>query len=200
MSNVPNTIALQSIADGALEVAADHRNNYAAIQTAVNALIAALSGGSAGQVLEALTTSTVDWNGGTYQAYVPTWAASGTAVAIGNATAVGRFARLGKMVHAYGQINFGSTSTFGTGSYSFALPVAANAAHVAAGGNIGHAQLNDISAGAGDFAVVEAVSSAAMQIITDATYLGTRSAITNTSPWTWAVSDILSWNILYEAA
>lgn len=46
MPALPGTIALTNIADGASIVAADHRNNYAAIQAAVNALIALFSNGS----------------------------------------------------------------------------------------------------------------------------------------------------------
>lgn len=61
MTVVPNTIALATIADGALEVAVDHRNNYAAIQAQGNGLVADLSGGSAGQVLKALSSSAVAW-------------------------------------------------------------------------------------------------------------------------------------------
>jgi hypothetical protein len=63
MSGLPSSLALNNIADGSNIVAADHRNNYAAIQAAVNALIAALGGGSAGQVLQALTSSSVAWGG-----------------------------------------------------------------------------------------------------------------------------------------
>jgi hypothetical protein len=58
MPLLPGSLALASIADGSLIVAADHRNNYAAIQAAVNALIADLGAGLAGQVL-GLSPSTV---------------------------------------------------------------------------------------------------------------------------------------------
>lgn len=69
MSALPNSLALVAIQDGALEVAADHRNNYAAVQAAVNALIAALSGGVAGQVLESAGASSVAYayQGGVYR-------------------------------------------------------------------------------------------------------------------------------------
>jgi hypothetical protein len=46
MSVLPSSLALTNIADGSNIVAADHRNNYAAIQTAVNALIAITSNGN----------------------------------------------------------------------------------------------------------------------------------------------------------
>lgn len=62
MTAIPNTVALANIADGSNIVAADHRNNYAAIQTAVNGLIADLSGGTAGQILKALSSSSVGYD------------------------------------------------------------------------------------------------------------------------------------------
>lgn len=48
---VPSSLALTNIADGASAVAADHRNNFTAIQTAVNAIIGFLAGGSTGALL-----------------------------------------------------------------------------------------------------------------------------------------------------
>lgn len=62
MSNpLPASLALANIADGAAIVAADHRNNYTQIQAAVNALVAALSGGTAGQLLSAADGSDVQY-------------------------------------------------------------------------------------------------------------------------------------------
>lgn len=58
MTALPSSLALASVADGSNIVAADHRNNYAAIQTAVNAVIADLGAGAAGQVL-GLTPSAI---------------------------------------------------------------------------------------------------------------------------------------------
>jgi hypothetical protein len=46
MSVLPGSLGLTVIADGSLAVAADVRNNYTAIQTAVNALIAILANGN----------------------------------------------------------------------------------------------------------------------------------------------------------
>jgi hypothetical protein len=199
MTAIPNTVSLTNIADGSNIVAADHRNNYAAIQTAVNGLIAALSGGSAGQVLEALSSSSVDWNGGVYQAYVPTWTASGTAPAIGDAAVTARFARLGKFVHAYGRITFGAGSTFGTGNWSFALPVAASASAITAQLS-GPVFLYDSSANAMGLAFVSITGALVMTTEYPATWLGTFTQAGQLTPWTWAAGDILEWNILYEAA
>lgn len=62
MSNpIPSLLALTSIADGSAQQASPIRNNYSAIQSAVNELIAALSGGASGQMLEAADASDVQY-------------------------------------------------------------------------------------------------------------------------------------------
>lgn len=43
MPTVPSTISLETVEDGSTIVASEHRNNYSAIQTAVNALVAVLA-------------------------------------------------------------------------------------------------------------------------------------------------------------
>lgn len=51
MATLPNALSLTSIADGAPVIAADPRNNFAAIQTDVNALLTILGSGVTGQML-----------------------------------------------------------------------------------------------------------------------------------------------------
>jgi uncharacterized protein affecting Mg2+/Co2+ transport len=58
---VPSSLALITVAPGAPILSADHRTNYSDIQARVNALITALSGGVAGQVLQAAGASSVQW-------------------------------------------------------------------------------------------------------------------------------------------
>lgn len=60
MPALPASLALTTIAPGAQILSADHRNNYAAIQTDVNSLITTLGGGVTGQVLAGNGT-TVSW-------------------------------------------------------------------------------------------------------------------------------------------
>jgi hypothetical protein len=55
--------------------------------------------------------------------YTFAWASSGTAPVIGNATTVARYRLQGNVVHYELSIKFGSTSTFGTGNYTFGLPI-----------------------------------------------------------------------------
>ena len=58
--------------------------------------------------------------------YTPTWTAATTNPSLGNGTLVGQYRRVGR--HVFGTINFtaGSTTTFGTGSWSFGLPFPAS--------------------------------------------------------------------------
>ena len=58
---VPNNLALSVINTNDTAQSAPLRNNYAAIQTAVNQLIACLSGGTAGQRLSAVDGTDVQW-------------------------------------------------------------------------------------------------------------------------------------------
>lgn len=61
MPDIPNTIALSSPADASTILASDRRNDATTLQTAVNALIAALSGGASGKALIATDTDTVSY-------------------------------------------------------------------------------------------------------------------------------------------
>lgn len=57
--------------------------------------------------------------------YVPTWVASGTAVAMGNSTLTGTYKFEGRSVVVRFYFTAGDTgTTFGTGTYSWALPLA----------------------------------------------------------------------------
>jgi hypothetical protein len=135
-----------------------------------------------------------------YIAYTPTWTASGTAPAIGNALVTGRYVQIGKLVHCYGRVSFGSTSTFGTGTYSFALPVTASASVSGGASHLGVAFIYDNSANASTLPQIYALTATTMSFEYAATYLGANAGITNTTPWTWAVNDQIAWNFVYEAA
>ncbi len=53
----------------------------------------------------------------------PAWTTSGTQPAIGNGTRITRYKQVGRICHFRIGFKFGSTTTFGTGQYSFGLPV-----------------------------------------------------------------------------
>ena len=134
----------------------------------------------------------------TYSAYTPTWSSGGTQPAIGNAQVVARYAQIGKVVHAYGSITFGSTSTFGTGNYSFALPVAAlaNNTRLAGVGWLFHGGGSNL----GQAMPVVNTTTSTVQFEYGATYLGGYSVVQTTGPWTWANGDAIHWGFVYEAA
>lgn len=71
MPSVPSTVALETPGDGAAITAGLHRDNYTDIQAAVNALIAILNGGAAGQVLTAAGGDAVDWAAGGAGNFIP---------------------------------------------------------------------------------------------------------------------------------
>ena len=72
---------------------------------------------------------------GAWTTYTPTWTASTTNPALGNGTLVGRYMKVGRTVTAHVNLITGSTTTYGSGVYSFALPAtSANAGSTYVGG------------------------------------------------------------------
>ena len=63
-------------------------------------------------------------SGTAWTSYTPSWTASGTAPAIGNGTLSGAYQQFGKTVHFKIAMQTGSTTTYGTNSYRWTLPVA----------------------------------------------------------------------------
>jgi len=60
--------------------------------------------------------------GGASTSYTPVWTSSGTAPSLGNGTLTGKYSRVGDLVYFSMKLTFGSTTTAGTGDYSFSLP------------------------------------------------------------------------------
>lgn len=136
--------------------------------------------------LDAYENLTAAWT-----TYVPDWTSSGTAPAIGNGTRSGAYIQVGKLVMVRGRLVFGSTSTFGTGSYRVSVPVTASGGSV--NESTGSLWLfdNGTQSGIGTCTWVS----------TTTLWLSTASGdITNTSPWTWTTSDQIRWSIIYDAA
>lgn len=61
-----------------------------------------------------------------WASYTPAWTASTTNPTLGNGTLVGRYKQIGKTVHFTLKLTVGSTTTVGSGLYSWSLPVAAS--------------------------------------------------------------------------
>lgn len=57
--------------------------------------------------------------------YTPVITSSGGSFAIGNGTITGRYIKVGRSVTVYGGFAFGSSTSYGTGTYDISLPVTA---------------------------------------------------------------------------
>jgi len=127
------------------------------------------------------------------------WTSSGTAPSLGNGTWNGKYMQAGKLTTFRIVLTMGSTTTFGTGNYSLALPfaVASDIGRMAAAG---HAR--DDSA-AGDFWIDGL-------ILNSATTVGLRTlpgtagnalvSVSPTVPFTFANLDSITISGTYEAA
>jgi len=126
------------------------------------------------------------------------WTSSGTAPAIGNATVASNYQQSGKLITWVGSIFFGSTTTFGTGNYQIAWPVAPASAGVNSALTTGSAFFYDNSAAtARQAGVCVSNGTAGIQFYPGG---GTLGIVGQLVPFTWAVSDRLGWNITYQAA
>ncbi|MFG3426131.1 hypothetical protein [Streptomyces californicus] len=63
-----------------------------------------------------------------WTSYTPSWTSSGTAPVIGNGSIGGRYMKVGRTVHVFIALTWGSTTTPGSGNLSLGLPVAAASA------------------------------------------------------------------------
>jgi hypothetical protein len=61
--------------------------------------------------------------GGVWQNWTPTWTAATTNPSIGNGSLYGRYCVIGKLITAKIFLQFGSTTTAGSGAYLFTYPI-----------------------------------------------------------------------------
>lgn len=72
------------------------------------------------EIRDALTGIQAAWT-----AYTPAWTAATTNPTLGNGTITGNYWQVGKTIHGRIVLTIGSTTTLGSGAYSFGLPAAA---------------------------------------------------------------------------
>lgn len=128
--------------------------------------------------------------GDPWTSYTPTF--SGGISAIGNATVVAKYLQAGKLVIGEVKVTMGSTTTFAAAGIAITAPANLALQPTMA---VGPAYMVDTSAGLGYVGVITPSSATAFAI----GYSGT-GGVTNTQPFTWAVSDILAFSFTYEAA
>lgn len=121
--------------------------------------------------------------------YTPTWTGSGGNPALGNGTITGVYERKGRMVSVQIHLTMGSTTTFGTGGWSFSLPP--NIPAPGTGNSIGSALLNDATGNV--YPATSFLAATTISVFAG----GSASQITSAIPFTWATSDQLFIGIEY---
>lgn len=127
---------------------------------------------------------------GAWTTYTPTWTAVSVNPAIGNGTISGRYTRWGKHVTTTVVITMGSTTTFGTGTYIFGLPVTAQSSTPLSGtGRI----LDSSTTGLFPLLIVGDTTSTVIGVASSA-------LVSPTVPMTFATGDQIIYTLTYEAA
>lgn len=133
--------------------------------------------------------------------YTPTWTGSVSSPAIGNGMLRGAYTRSGKTVSLRIHMVAGTTTTFGSGAWRFALPAPPIALDSTSMYHVGTVMLIDRSDGA-DYPGT-AFCGAADNFIGVSTAIGGTAtqpgAVTSAIPFTWANMDSLHIQITYEA-
>jgi len=137
---------------------------------------------------------------GTYTAYTPTV----TGLTLGDGTISSQYCRVNNFVHFFGKVVFGTTTAI-TAGLSATLPINLDSAIATATGfQVGLVAFRDVSAGSTFNGTGRAGASLATQFFIEvwtATGSYNQNAGVNAStPFTWANTDILSWNLYYKAA
>lgn len=130
-----------------------------------------------------------------WQSYAVTWSAPTTSPSIGNGTLTGRYRRIGNDVQVMVNLTAGSTTSFGSGVWSFSLPVTGAATIFELTGS---ALMSDNSAGTELIGTAFRVSSTALGV--RAASGSDHNRVGDSFPWTWAQDDYLYAAFSYEAA
>lgn len=126
----------------------------------------------------------------TWETFTTFWASTGTQPAIGNGVLEGRKQVVGKWRRNYIKMIAGSTTTFGTGTYSWGLSESPRAGYV-----MGPMYIEDAgTTGRSALAVATAISTT-VQGVTSAD-----AFVTATVPQTWAANDVMACIIEFEVA
>ena len=133
---------------------------------------------------------------GAWTTYTPAWTSSSTAPAIGNGTLTGRHMKLGRIVICHINLTTGSTTTYGSGNYSFSLPfTSANAGATI----IGNVQFLGTDRWAGHMVIGNSATTTSPFISSSST--NTRLGwMSPTLPETLAAGAQVRMTFLYEAA
>lgn len=141
-------------------------------------------------------TGASNQNMGAWTSFTPTWTGTGSNPSLGNGTLVGRHMRIGRLIKCHINLIPGSTTTFGTGTYAWALPVAS--ANVGCT-MIGNAQLSASSRWMGQVIVIPNATTCTVAL--PAGTADTSGAVMGpATPITFANAQQLRMTFDYEAA
>lgn len=113
--------------------------------------------------------------------------------AIGNGTLTGDYMQVGKLVFGKIALTLGSTSTM-SGNCVISLPVT-KLADAGTATSFGSGLATDTSSGAVNCLVVAHATTTSMRF-----YTPTSGLVAGSVPWTWANTDVLTADFMYEAA
>ncbi len=115
--------------------------------------------------------------------YIPVWRSSGTQPVLGNGSVTGAYYKIGRLVYYAATLSIGSTSTFGTGSYTLSLPFVPSNISVP----LGHATIIDASGGVRFNRYMIATGGTGGLDVTAQTEAGVGAS--TAVPMTWATGD-----------
>lgn len=144
-------------------------------------------------------TGAANLNMGAWTSFTPTWTASTTNPVLGNGVLVGRYQRVGRTIICHINLTPGSTTTFGSGNYSFALPTSAANQGAAYIGNAQFLASNGTDRYLGQVVVSAGATTTSAFFPTSATP-AKAGFMTPTTPETFSSGDQLRITFTYEAA
>lgn len=136
-----------------------------------------------------------------WTSYTPAWTATTTNPVLNNGTIVSAYSQIGKVVNFRIRLVMGSTTTFGSGTYTFSLPTTAVDPITTSYFPIGQWQALDASSGNNYGSQNGMFTSTTFQLLIPsiATAGQFGGLVTAAAPVTWAVSDVIQIKGSYEA-
>lgn len=136
---------------------------------------------------------------GTYTDYTPTI----SNITLGNATVTAKYASVNKMVHYYGVIVFGSTTSVTGTAFNLSLPINCSTLvddHYVPIGSSGYLDVSSGAVFSGDIIGISSTTVVRLRIgLTISTYSRTGD-LSSTIPFTWDTGDKIQFSMVYEAA
>ena len=132
---------------------------------------------------------------GTPASYTPTWSAASVNPSLGNGTLTGQYTLRGKLCLVRIRLVIGSTTTLGTGNWSFSLPLTSANNGLEA---LGWARCRDT--GANNYLRMAAIAanSAVLTTFSQLDNATNVNAVDAANPFSWGANDYLDLQIEYE--